>query len=539
MSPAPNKNPPRAGTSATWVAAGLALFLVGAGNVRLWMALASGPSAVSWGARAAAFLALLALFTLLLELLAWPWLFKPLGAALLLVAAVASSVMLDYGVLVDESMIRNVVQTDVAEAGELLSLRALVFVLLTGVLPAVVLARTRLAFGPLRRELARRAALVLALLLAAGALAWPNYRELSSTVRNDPTLQLMVNPLTPLSALVAHARDRGGAAPVVAPFATDARRDPAPAGRRTILVFVLGETARADHFALNGYERDTNPELRTRDVLSFPDVTACGTSTADALPCLFAAHAQGEDPGEGHEDRENLLDVVQRAGLAVQWLDNNSGCKGLCARVHFEVARAPPELCNGSDPYDEALLSGLQSRLDAAPGDLFLVLHQRGSHGPAYHRRTPPAFKVFQPECASDDLQACERGQVVNAYDNTILYTDHVLAGLIDILQANAPQADVAMLYVSDHGESLGENGVWLHGFPTFMAPREQLHVPMIWWSSPGFLAANGLEPAALPAAAAGSYTHANVFHTVLGLLDIESAAYEPALDVFAAVRRG
>ncbi len=530
-----------AGRSATWVAAALVAYLASVGNIRLWSALATGPDAVSWLALAALFLVLLVVFGLPLLTLAVPYLFKPLGVLLLLVTATTSSFMLDYGVLIDESMIRNALQTDAAETGELLTPRALLFVLLAGVLPAVALVRTRIAYGPPLRELARRVRLLAVVLTTALLAAWPSYKELASAGRNDPSLQLMVNPLTPLSALVAYARDARRHGPqALQPVAPDAWRRPAAAGSRPLtFVLVLGETATAGHFSLNGYARDTNPELRARDVLNFPQVTACGTSTADVLPCLFAAHAAGDDPSDRGEGRENLLDVLQRTGVSVLWRDNNSGCKDVCARVPYEEVHAPPALRNGPNPYDEMLLDGLQARLDATPGDLFLVLHQRGSHGPAYHRRTPPAFKRFLPECSDDDLQACAREDIVNAYDNTILYTDHVLGLLIDLLAANAPQRDVALLYVSDHGESLGENGVWLHGFPAWLAPEEQTHVPMVFWASPGFHAARFLDHAALQAASLRPYTHANLFHTVLGAFGVRTTAYDSSMDVLAGATHG
>jgi lipid A ethanolaminephosphotransferase len=524
------------GVRSTWIALALATFLAGVGNLPLWRALATGPSAVGWPAIAAAALVLLAGFDLLLQALAWPFVLKPVGVVLLLLSAVTCQAMLDHGVLFDADMVRNVLQTDRAEAREFVTGRSVFFVGALGVLPAMLLLFTRIRYRPLRRELRLRALVVLGSLLAALAAFWPAYGALSLAMRADGRLRLLINPVAPLVALMDYERGGGDEQPrVLEPLAADARREPVGKGR-LVFVLVLGETATASHFSLNGYERDTNPELRARDVLNFPRVTSCGTSTAESLPCLFSGLGLANYTHERATGRENLLDVLQRTGVAVAWLDNNSGSKGVGARAPTRTvdgARPDPE----DDPWDQALVDALPAVLDGQPGDLFVVLHQKGSHGPAYFKRTPPEWKRWQPECSRPDLQNCPREEIVNAYDNTILYTDHILAELIDLLATRAGDAQFALLYVSDHGESLGENGVYLHGFPRWLAPEEQVHVPMVFWATPGFYAARGLQPAALRAAAGREYSHDNLFHSVLGAFGVKTAAYDAALDIFATAR--
>jgi lipid A ethanolaminephosphotransferase len=230
--------------------------------------------------------------------------------------------------------------------------------------------------------------------------------------------------------------------------------------------------------------------------------------------------------------------VLQRVGVQVIWRDNNAGSKGIADRVRYEdLSCAQDEaLRSGSGCYDEILLQGLDQLLRDNDGDLLLVLHQQGSHGPSYYKRTPKAFKRFLPECNRDNVQDCERQTIINAYDNTIVYTDHVLARLIDLLETQA--YPTAMLYVSDHGESLGEYNIYLHGLPPAIAPSQQTHVPMIFWASPEFFKAKTIDPDLLAASRANPYSHENLFHSFLGLFEVQTALYEPSRDLFFPARK-
>ncbi|MFN8574318.1 MAG: phosphoethanolamine--lipid A transferase [Gemmatimonadaceae bacterium] len=523
----------------TWAALTVAVFLATIGNLRLWRALATGPSAVSWAAMVAACLGLLALLNVPLQAIAVPWLFKPLSIAVVLFSAITSYFMLGFGTLIDVNMVRSVLRTDAVEAGELITLRCVAYVVVVGVVPAAVIALSRVRYGPARTELALRAKVVVATLAVAIVAVLPAYKQLRFVTRGDPRLRFMANPVSPLASLIVlafgeHARHSA----TLKPIAVDAhRRVPLSNDhhKRRVVIFVLGETAAAGHFSLNGYGRNTNPELAARGVLNFPRVTACATATVKSVPCIFSPLTHKEFSRSRAQDQQNMLDVLQRVGITVFWRDNDAGCEGVCDRVPSEAVRGPPELRHQNEYYDEALLTGLQEHIDVTRGDLFIVLHQKGSHGPAYYRRSPPTFKRFLPECSRPDLQNCQRDQLLNAFDNSILYTDHVLAGVVDLLAANSAKAEVALLYVSDHGESLGENGIFLHGFPDLIAPEEQKRVPMVFWASPDFLAAKALRQEDIRALAAREYSHDNIFHTVLGMFDIETAAYARNLDIFAS----
>jgi lipid A ethanolaminephosphotransferase len=425
----------------------------------------------------------------------------------------------------------------------------LLSVLVLALLPMIWLWRARvrrLKFGPqLGRNLL---AMVLSGIVIAG-LVLASFADLSSTMRNHRSLRYLINPLNAYFGLAVNAV-QANAKPKGPPQAIglDAKTTRAAGAKPPLLLLVVGETARADHFSLNGYARPTNPELSALAVTSFRDVTSCGTNTAASLPCMFS-HL-GRRAFEARErDHENLLDVLQRAGLAVLWLDNQSGCKGLCDRIanaHASVPASPARplpagLCAGAECLDAALLHDLETRLMALPEarraqGVVIVLHHMGSHGPAYFKRSPRERKPFLPECADSALQKCDPAALINAYDNSIAYTDHVLALSIAWLKSNASGFDAQMLYVSDHGESLGENNLYLHGLPYAVAPRAQKHVPMIFWQAQT-TASESYPAACLAGLRDTAFTHDNLFHTVLGLVGVTAKEYQNALDAFAACR--
>jgi lipid A ethanolaminephosphotransferase len=240
---------------------------------------------------------------------------------------------------------------------------------------------------------------------------------------------------------------------------------------------------------------------------------------------------------------ENLLDVLQRAGMQVLWLDNQSGCKGVCDRVpNFSTLELKdPALCTDGECFDDIMLRVLPERLaqlekaggaGPASAGTVVVLHQMGNHGPAYFKRTPADMKVFQPECRSNVLQDCPAQDIVNAYDNAVRYTDHLLAQTVRWLKSQ--ERPTAMLYVSDHGESLGEKGLYLHGMPYMMAPKEQTHVPMVMWLSKPLQSQLGWDSACWKKQASEPISHDHLFHSVLTLAQVKTRWQKPALDVFS-----
>ncbi|MFG6433294.1 phosphoethanolamine transferase [Roseateles sp. LYH14W] len=491
----------------------------------------------------------------LLSLLAWPRLIKAVLVVLLLSAGALAHFIGSYGIVFDPTMVVNLVQTDVRETRDLLNWRLLLSIVLLGALPAWWLLRRPAA--PRQSAVKRLCGNFTAFALGIAAmvvLALGMFADLSSTMRNHKSVRYMVTPLNGVYSLsVAAARRHATRSGPPAVIGADARLLPRAAGTKPpLLLLVVGETARAMNFSLNGYERPTNPalsKLPATQLVSLRKVTSCGTATAASLPCMFSPLGR-EAFGDLKGRQENLLDLLQRAGLAVLWLDNQSGCKGLCARVPHSfttqlpegAAPLPPGLCKGRECFDEALLHELDKRIAALDPErlargLVLVMHPMGSHGPAYYKRSPPDLKPFQPECRSNALQQCPREQVVNAYDNTIATTDRLLARAIDWLQTQ--QAfDVGMLYVSDHGESLGENGLYLHGMPYALAPREQTHVPMILWAPESGALAASLQPGCLAGLRDRPVSHDHLFHTTMGWVGARADVYKPGWDLLAACRK-
>ena len=519
--------------------------MAGAGNAPLWreldsLGLLAQPG--GWLLAGALGLMIASLLVALLSLLAWRWTLKPAILVLLLATAVGAHFMLSYRIVIDSTMVVNVLQTDRRESAALLGWGFAASLLWGAIVPGWIVWRVRTDTRPWPRQALRNLGMAAAALALFAAVVLAAFQPLASTMRNHKHLRYLLNPLNTLYAVgdVAAQPLRRPAGPVQ-PLGQDARVAASATAKPALLVLVVGETGPAGNFALNGYARPTTPELAREDVVSWRNAWSCGTSTAASVPCMFSNRGRaGYDARQ--RDSENLLDVLQRAGLAVLWIDNQAGCKGVCERIpNVSTADArDPQLCGADgECLDAILLKDIAARVNALPAErrargVVLVLHQMGSHGPAYSRRSPPEYKRFQPECASINLQECSREQVVNAYDNTIAYTDHVLASTIALLKQAQAQYDTAMLYVADHGESLGENNLYLHGMPYALAPDVQKRVPWITWLSPGFAQRTGLAADCLRARADAPVSHDNYFHSVLGLMQIQTSVYQRGLDAYA-----
>ena len=517
--------------SAFWLLAANRLFFGEALRGRLL----TEPS--TWAYAAGLAIVLLAVHFLLLAPLANRFTVKPLVALMVVATAGATHFMQAFHVYLDPAMVRNVLHTGPAEARELLSWTLLLHVALYAAVPLLLLARVRIVNRPWPRALAWRAGhAMLAAALGVGALL-AVFQPVAALMRNHKEARYLITPGNVLwSTASVLAGDARGAVRPRAVIGADATLGPVAAhrARPLVVVMVVGETARAANWGLNGYARETTPELSRLPVLSFAPAESCGTSTEVALPCMFAPVGR-RDYDEGRiRGSESLLHMAARAGVSVQWRDNQSGCKGVCDGLPTEFVESinPPGLCADGRCLDEGLLAGLDARLAQARGTQLWVLHMLGNHGPSYFRRYPPAFEHFRPTCRDDDLSRCSREQIVNAYDNALRYTDHVLASLVAKLRAQADKVDSVMVYVSDHGESLGESGLFLHGVPRAIAPTEQTRVPMLMWWSANAPSAIGFDEGCMRARVKEPVAHDHLFHTLAGLLDLRSRIVEPAWDL-------
>ena len=524
------------------------LWLSLAGNITLWKNLHALPELSGWegmGFTLAFAWIITCLVTAILSLFAWRFTLKPMITLFLVITGFATHYMWMYGIVLDTSMMVNVLQTDVREARDQLSWRLLFTVIGLAGLPALWLWHQPVSSLPWVKQLLRNLGLcAISLGLAFGALQLI-FQDFASLMRNHTQLRHQVNPLNSVNAFlqltIIPSDKKDGP---IQPIGQDAKVSHVFShahNKSPLLVFVLGETARSQNFSLNGYARPTNPWLAKEQVTSFTQVSSCGTSTAESLPCMFS-HLGRQSFSSRRNEYENLLDVLQHAGYAVLWIDNQSGCKEQCNRIPNTntASLQVPDHCQGDECRDTVMLTRIDAELAKLPPErrargTVVVMHQMGSHGPAYFKRTSAEFKKFTPECTDTSLAQCDREQIVNAYDNTIVQTDFFLSRVISWLKGQEKSHATAMLYVSDHGESLGEKNIYLHGLPYRVAPPEQTTVPMITWLSPGFEQLSHVNTRCLQTQRDKPLSHDNLFHSVLGLMAVKTTVYQRERDFFAA----
>lgn len=516
-------------------------FMVVALNTRFWEIVfdTSGLGGLRGAGVIAAIAAALFAITLLILLpLSLRWTFKPGIALAVILTAGAAYFISNYGAVIDRHALASVYETDAREAGEWINLRMLLSICALGILPAALLWWVKIDWQTPMREIFSRLKLAVIAFVLLGVAAAGFGKDIASLLRNHMELRHIANPFALLAAnlsYIDHARDDNRP---LEKIGMDARRGSAlPANERpVVLLLAIGESARASSYSSNGYDRATDPKMRALGVVNFRNVSSCGTNTATSLPCMFTDLGRRDYKDGVAKYRENLLDVLMRGGYDAVWLDNNTGSKKLAKRAKeiFLGNTEDPALCNAEGCFDEVLLGQLRKELPAVKRDTVFVIHLLGSHGPAYYARYPKEFAKFVPECRTNELQQCSDQQLRNTYDNTILYADHILASAAELLRDD-PRIDPALLYVSDHGESLGEHGLYLHGAPYAIAPDQQTRVPMMLWAADRFNARRGLDLDCVRSHADAPLSHDNFFHSVLGLADVATGVRKPALDLFAA----
>lgn len=310
-----------------------------------------------------------------------------------------------------------------------------------------------------------------------------------------------------------------------------------------IVVVILGESARADHFAINGYARATNPRLSQRtDVINYRNVYSCAASTTVAIPCLLT-RLRGETLPDAYTSstvktylyqpiatENSFISLFKKHGFNTAWLSLNQvwGRKNEPISMMVADAQTRTFLSDISVSYasarDEQLLPLLKTHLAKHQQNSLIVLHTRGSHW-AYRARYPKSFEHFKPICKKSLPSKCEPQQLINTYDNTILYTDNFIAQVITLLENH----NALLVYTSDHGESLGEAGVYTH---SVMSRKEQRWVPMIWWASAQYQNDNADYYRALQHHTKQTISHDYLFHSVLHCAGIQSPVIDHSLSL-------
>jgi lipid A ethanolaminephosphotransferase len=438
-------------------------------------------------------------------------------------------------------MIQNMVETDTKEAEGLFNSTLAIYLVILGVIPSLLLLKVKLNFGNIKQEAWSKIKLWGTTLLAIVVFIAPLTADYASFFRNNKNIRQMANPVNFIYASFSYASDSNKSI-TVKPIGEDAKlnANAAMQTKPTLFILVVGETARADHFSINGYSKPTTPLIAQQDIINYHQVFSCGTETAVSVPCMFSNLTREKYSDKKAKSQEGLLDLLKRSGYSVLWLDNNSSCKGTCDRVTYEDLKdlQVSELCNDRECFDNILLYDIDKKVSAMNGNKVIVLHQKGSHGPDYYNRYPDNMETFKPVCKVNKLQDCTSEEINNAFDNTIHMTDQFLNNTIEWLKTQSTTYNTAMIYLSDHGESLGENNLYLHGMPYLFAPMEQKHVPFFFWFSSGFEQDSGINRQCLTAQADTKYSHDNLFHTTLGLLNVSTSLYKPELDMIGPCRK-
>jgi lipid A ethanolaminephosphotransferase len=413
-------------------------------------------------------------------------------AIILVIAAQSAYYMDSFGVIIDTVMIDNMMQTNLAEFSSLITTSLIARTILLGIIPGYVVFKYFPKSSSFKTELVSISKAILFIFAAILLLVTPFKADYTSFIREHRIVRFYSNPTYSIYSAIKYAAQQFSLSNNNKPLikvAEDAVALDSGTGKKDLVIMVVGETARADRFSLYGYKRETNKLLSKQDIVSFKNVSSCGTSTGVSVPCMFSSLGRSNYDKEKALSQENVLDVLSKNGVEVLWRDNNSDSKGVATRIKYEDFKTPTfnPVCKG-ECRDIGMLSGLESYIEKNKDkDMMIVLHQMGNHGPEYYRRYPKEFERFKPACQTGELRDCTQEEVDNAYDNAILYTDFFLSEVINFLKKYDDQYETAMLYLADHGESLGEHGIYLHAAPYVIAPKEQTHVPLIAWMGKHF----------------------------------------------------
>ncbi|EAK1936533.1 phosphoethanolamine transferase [Campylobacter jejuni] len=420
-----------------------------------------------------------------------------------------------YGVLIDSDMIQNVVQTDVKEIRDLLNFK-LIFVILTAILLVFCVIKVEINYYDNFKFYMKIKIINIGLgLFIAFVVLFSMSKTFIPFFRNYNEIRMYNTPFYQIYAVYRYYVRFVKAKPEFKTIANDAYKE--DNHTKKILVLVVGETARAANYSLGGYTKnDTNFYTKKDNVVFFDNFSSCGTATAVSLPCMFSISKRQNYSSS--EFQENAMDILHKSGVNTIWIDNNSGgCKGVCDRLAYKQKL--------SSDLDENLLTPFKEKLNHLSDQNIIVLHLQGSHGPTYYKRYPSEFKKFAPTCDTNELSKCDSEALINTYDNTLLYTDYLLSEIIKLLKEQKSY-ESSLFYLSDHGESLGENGIYLHGMPYAIAPSYQTHIPAIFWSNDEKLMNLAKEHKGL------KLSQDNLFSTLLGYFDVKTSVYEPEYDL-------
>lgn len=487
-------------------------------------------------------LLLSAAFIIIFSLFNIPYLRKPIFVTLVLSSSMASYATYKYGVMFDYGMIENIFETNTSEAYSYLNSNSLLYVLLFGLIPTILI--TKIHFRkkhPLSIRIMQKVVLVSLALATIAVIYALSYKNYVSVGRNNSYLNEMITP-SHIYNTAKYIKNTYFKEPLeYQKIGEDAQVLEGTNGKPLLTVLVVGETARSMNIGYNGYNKNTNPYTEGSDIISFQDVSSCGTATAHSVPCMFSNMSRDNYNKEIANSQDNALDIIQRAGTSVLWIENDGGDKAVAKNVN-KIQVDPndyPTYCTGGVCVDEVMLEVFNNNVDLnGIQNQLITFHIIGSHGPTYWKRYPKEHELFTPSCNRSDIENCSNEEIVNVYDNTIAYTDYVLAKTIEMLNKYKEEYNVALMYISDHGESLGENGLYLHGTPYLFAPEQQTQVPWFLWIDKAFEKAYSIDRQCLKNnAQTKSYSQDNLFHTLLDFAGVETSALDTSKSLISQCR--
>lgn len=414
-----------------------------------------------------------------------------------------------YSVIIDESMIGNILNTNFEESSSFFSLKLIVYLILLGVIPSIYIIKAKIINVTLKRFFIN---ISLALLFILG-LVIANANNILWIDKNSKTLGGLAMPWSytvNISLFYIHEYKKNEKE-IILPDATI--RD----NEKSVVVLVIGESARSQNFSLYGYEKNTNPLLSKIPNLFHFNANSSATYTTAGVKSILE-----------HTDTNDLYEILPnylyRNDVEVIWRTSNWGEPPIHIK-NYQKRDALKTNCTGEGcNYDEVLLTGLKEQILASTKNkILIVLHTSTSHGPTYSKKYPAQFETFKPVCNSVELGNCSTTELINAYDNTIVYTDYILSNVIEDLK-QLKEFKSTMIFVSDHGESLGEKNLYMHGLPMSIAPKEQYEIPFIVWLSDN--SSKQLKPNKL-------LSQNHVFHSVLNFLNIESPVYKEDMNIY------
>lgn len=459
---------------------------------------------------------------------------KPVIILLFIISSLLNYFMLTYNVIIDHEMIRNSLQTDANETMDLLNIKLFCYLFFLGILPSIFIFKMKIKYHLWKQEILFKIKYIVLFTALIFLMVFSFSKFYTSFFRENKILRYHTNPTFFLYSLGKYVSKTFEVNPTLTPIGEDAKSRNTE--KKKLVIVVVGEALRADRFSLNGYEKETNAYLKQYDIINLSEVYSCGTSTAHSVPCMFSSYAREDYSYKKGLYTQNALDVLMHTGdIDVLWRDNNSDSKGVALRVAYEDFKLSKNnsLCEG-ECRDEGMLIGLDEFIAKSTKENFLiVLHQMGNHGPAYYKRYPKSFEKFTPTCKTNQVENCSIEEISNAYDNAVLYSDYFLAKSIDYLKSKQGEFETALIYMSDHGESLGENGIYLHGMPYFIAPKVQKHIAaFVWLGSEQIKKRVDIER--LKKISDKVLSHDNLFHSILGIMDVESKVYDKTQDIFS-----